>query len=69
VSAERWKKGDRVLVATGWSAQAVQRARVERVGAQSVGLTWETGELARRPANVAREHFRVVEVLKEGAMK
>jgi hypothetical protein len=58
------KKGDRVIVDTsGWSAQSRQRARITRVGADSYGLTWETGELEGREANVARGHLTVVEVL------
>ena len=60
-----YKRGDKVIVDTsGWSEQGRQRARVTRIGAESVGIVWETGELAGREANVERASFDVVEVLK-----
>lgn len=59
-----FRKGDRVIVKTPWSEQSVQRARVTRIGAESYGIVWETGELKDREANVARASFEVVEVLK-----
>lgn len=58
------KKGDRVLLKTPWSEQSVQRARVTRVGTESYGVVWETGELKDREANVERASFEVVEVLR-----
>lgn len=57
------KKGDKVLLRTPWSEQSVQRARVTRVGSESYGIVWETGELKDREANVERASFDVVEVL------
>jgi hypothetical protein len=60
-----YKKGDRVIVDTsGWSGQARQRALIVRVGTLSIGIVWETGELAGRGANVERASFDVAEVLK-----
>lgn len=59
------RKGDRVIVDTSsWSEQGRQRAKVERIGELSIGLVWETGELAGKEANVARSHLVVTEVLK-----
>ena len=63
-----FKKGDSVIVDTsGWSAQKRQRALITRLGTESIGIVWETGELATKEANVARAHFRVLMVLKDKA--
>lgn len=59
-----FKKGDTVIVDTsGWSEQTRQKAKVLRHGTKSIGIIWETGELATKEANVACDHFHVVEVV------
>jgi len=59
-----FKKGDMVIVDTsGWSAQSRQKAKVVRCGNETIGIIWETGELATKEANIDRTHFRVVEVI------
>ena len=57
------KKGDRVLLDTSrWSESTVQRFRVTRVGSETVGGTWETGELADKEANLPRYLFDQITV-------
>lgn len=61
-----FKKDDLVVVDTsGWSAQKRQKAKIIRCGAESIGIIWETGELAGKEANIARAHFRVLMVMKK----
>lgn len=63
------KKGDRVLLDTSaWGPERFERFRVERVGTETIGGTWETGPLTGRHATLARGTFdqRLVEVLPPG---